>query len=59
MIKVCTKFYLFPKGMSVMMMSAELVLMGRRHRSHCAVSIDKPGEALNEKINQKCEHHVF
>jgi len=26
--------YLFPKGMSVMMISTELLLMGRLHKSH-------------------------
>lgn len=41
--------YLFPKGMSVMIMSTELVLMGKLHRSHCTVSIGNPGVLCENK----------
>lgn len=46
--------YLFPKGMSVIMMSMELVLMGRLHRSQRTVSIGNP-DALKQMLNPcKC-----
>lgn len=39
----------------MVMTSTELVLNGKWHKSHCAVSIDKPGEVLNEDI-EHCKH---
>lgn len=44
--------------MSVVMMSTELVLSGKWHRSHWAVSIGKPGEVLGEnKFAVSCGNH--
>lgn len=45
--------HLFPKGMSVMMMSMELVLTGKLHRSQRTVSIGSP-HALKQTANS-CE----
>lgn len=46
--------YLFPKGMSVIMMSIELVRMGKQHRSQRTVSIGNP-HALKQMLNSyKC-----
>lgn len=41
--------HLFPKGISVMMMSTELVLTGSRHTSHWTESMGRPG-ALGEGV---------
>lgn len=41
-------FYLFPKGMSVMMISTELDLIGKLHKSQRTVSIGSPGALQTE-----------
>ena len=42
--------YLFPNGMSVMMMSTELVLMGKSHKSHRTVSMGSPDTLFERTI---------
>lgn len=44
--------YLFPKGMSVMIMSTELVLMGRLHKSQRTVSMGSPDMLFERKSSR-------